>query len=421
MLTDTAIRKAAPTAKPYKMADGGGLHLFVSPAGGKLWRYRYEIGGKEKTLSIGKYPAISLAAARQARDKARSILAAGRDPSIAKRVEKLTIRAQAADNFEAIAREWFEANEARWTKVHSDDVLESLERDVFPFIGTLPVVEIEPPQILTVVRQIEQRGAIETGGRVRQRMSAVFVYAIATGRAKTDPAAIIKGALAFRRKGRFPAITDLEKARQIIRDVDATPGFAITKLAIRLVALTAVRPGVIPSTPWSELPQGADLWVIPAARMKMSAERKEDEARDHIVPLSRQAVETIETIRTITGKGPLVFPNTRHAHKGMSSNAMGYMLNRAGYHSRHVPHGWRSTFSTIMNERNIADAPVIDFMLAHQPENTTEAAYNRALYLPRRIELAQIWADLITDGLDQPSSVIGMPVRTLSKGRPSTR
>lgn len=411
MLTDAAIRKSKPAAKPYKLTDGGGLHLYISTAGGKLWRYRYEYQAREKTLSLGKYPAMSLQDARSARDRAKSTLAQGQDPSLAKRADRLTYRAQAATTFETMAREWHQANARRWTPIHCDDVLTSLTRDVFPSIGPLPVNSITPPQILTVVRQIEARGSIETASRIRQRMSAVFVYAIATGRGENDPAAIVKGALSHRIKGRQPAITDLDKARQIIRDADASPGYAITKLALRLLALTALRPGVIITAPWSELPPGVSVWTVPASRMKLALERKTDEAHDHLVPLSRQAIEIIDTLRTITGGGPLCFPNTRHAHRPMSENAMGYMLNRAGYHHRHVPHGWRSTFSTIMNERYPADRNVIDRMLAHVPKDEVEGAYNRALYLPRRIELAQIWADLITEGAVPPSSLIGQPVR----------
>jgi len=411
MLTDAAIRKSKPAAKPYKLTDGGGLHLYISTAGGKLWRYRYEIDGREKTLSIGKYPAVSLQDARSARDLARSKLANGQDPSLAKRADRLTYRAQAGQTFETIAREWHTANVRRWTPVHAADVLTSLIRDVFPAIGPLPVNSITAPQILTVIRQIEARGSIETASRIRQRISAAFVYAITTGRGENDPAAIIKGALSHRTKGRQRAITDLAAARQIIKDVDASPGYAVTKLAIRLLALTALRPGVITSTPWAELPEGGTVWTVPASRMKLSLERKSDEAHDHLVPLSRQAVEIIDTLRTITGGGPLCFPNTRHAHRPMSENAMGYAMNRAGYHHRHVPHGWRSTFSTIMNERYPADRAIIDLMLAHVPTNAVEGAYNRAQHLARRIELAQLWADLITDGLEPPSSLIGRPVR----------
>lgn len=395
MLTDVQIRKAKPSGKAFKLTDGGGLHLYVSAAGSKLWRYRYEYAGKERLLSIGAYPAISLAEARLARDRAREMLRDGLDPSTEKRQKRFVAQIDAENTFEAVAREWHEVNAVAWDPDHAEEVLRSLERDAFPVIGAKPVTKIESLDVLNVLRAIEARGAADTARRVRQRISAVFVFAIAQSRATTDPAASVLKAMAPVVKGRMPAITDLKKAQQILRDVDDNPGFPVTKLAIRLLALTAVRPGVIATTPWSELPAGADLWVIPSERMKLRRQYKGDDSRDHLVPLSRQAQETIEAVRTITGRGQLVFPNTRHAHRPMSENAMGYMLNRAGYHQRHVPHGWRSTFSTVLNEHFPNDREIIDLMLAHVPQNDVEAAYNRARYLPRRRELAQLWADLL--------------------------
>lgn len=398
MLTDTAIRKAKIDDKPYRLSDSGGLVLQVTPAGGKLWRYRYRFNGKEKMLAFGQYPDVSLLEARAARDKAKAELKAGRDPSVTKKIDKLNVVKNSADTFEAVSREWFELQKPQWVERHADKVLESLELHVFPTLGQSPIRNITAPEVLGVLRKIEARPAIDTARRVRQRMSAIFVYAIASGRAISDPAAIVQGAMAPLKKGRQPAITDLEKAREILQAVDGNPAYPVTKLAMRLLALTAVRPGTLITTPWSEFAEidpKDPVWQIPAARMKLRKDQKEDEARDHLVPLSKQAVETIEALRTMTGAGPLVFPNARHAHKPMSENALGYLLNRAGYHHRHVPHGWRSTFSTIMNELYSNDRHIIDVMLAHVPKDKVEAAYNRALYLPRRKELAQLWADLI--------------------------
>jgi integrase len=398
MLSDAAIRKAKIEDKPYRLSDSGGLVLQVTPAGGKLWRYRYRFNGKEKMLALGQYPDVSLADARGARDKAKAELKAGRDPSIVKKLDKLNVIKTSADTFEVIAREWFELQKPQWVERHADKVIESLELHVFPIIGQSPIRNITAPEILGVLRKIEARPAIDTARRVRQRISAVFVYAIASGRADNDPAAIVQGAMAPLKKGRQPAITDVEKAREILKAVDDEPAYPVTKLAMRLLALTAIRPGTLITTPWSELDaidKKDPVWQISAARMKLRKDQKEEEARDHLVPLSKQAMDTIEALRSITGRGPLAFPNTRHAHKPMSENALGYLLNRAGYHHRHVPHGWRSTFSTIMNELYPNDRHIIDFMLAHVPKDKVEAAYNRALYLPRRKELAQLWADLI--------------------------
>jgi integrase len=200
-------------------------------------------------------------------------------------------------------------------------------------------------------------------------------------------------------KGRQPAITDLDAAREMLAKAEAEKAHPTTKLALRILALTVVRPGTLITTPWSEWTDMEDgIWRIPAARMKLRLQHKDDDARDHWVPLSRQGLEAIESLRTLTGRGPIALPNTRHAHKPMSENAMGYLLNRAGYHHRHVPHGWRATFSSVMNERFPADKPIIDLMLAHVPKDKVEGAYNRALHLDRRRELAQAWADLILDG-----------------------
>ena len=414
MLSDTEIRKAKPADKPYKMTDGGGLHVFVSPAGGKLWRYRYQFGGKEKLLSLGSYPALSLAAARVARDEAKEILRGGRDPSVTKKLRKLAGVTDSVNTFEAIAREWYELNKSQWAERHAHDVLVSLERDVFPALGNIPIKDISAQDALALLRKIENRDAKETARRIRQRMSAVFVYAIATGRGENDPAAVVKGAMAPMKKGRQPAITDLDQARAMLAKAEAEPAHPVTKLALRILALTAVRPGTLTATPWSEwadLDQNEPVWQIPAERMKLRLQHKDDEARDHLVPLSRQAVEAIAALRTISGRGPLAFPNTRHAHKPMSENAIGYLLNRAGFHHKHVPHGWRATFSTVMNERFQADRAVIDLMLAHVPKDKVEGAYNRALRLNRRRELAQLWADLILEEARPASELLVGPRR----------
>lgn len=405
MLKDTQVKNAKPAEKPYRLADGEGLNLFVSTAGAKVWRYRYRFDGKEKTLVIGGYPDVSLSDARQAREDAKALLKAGKDPSAVKKLEKIIGKQKAADTFEVIAREWHELQKPHWVAKHADDVLLSLEKDVFPAIGDLQINDIDAPTVLGVLRLVEKRDAKETARRIRQRISAVFVYAIASGRASTDPAAVVRGAMAPMKKGRQPAITDLDKAREMLLRSWETPAHPVTKLGLRMLVLTAVRPGTLITTPWrewSDLDDDDPIWQIPAARMKLKLQHKDDEARDHLVPLSRQAVETIAVLRSLTGRGPFALPNGRHAHKAMSENALGYLLNRAGYHSKHVPHGFRATFSSIMNERFPADRQIIDLMLAHTPKDKVEGAYNRAEHLPRRKELAQEWADIVLR--DMPSA-----------------
>jgi integrase len=406
MLTDAAIRAAKAADKPRKLTDQAGLYLQVTPAGSKLWRMRYEFGGREKLLSFGPYPDVSLAEARNRRDAAKRLLRDGRDPGLEKRLERTRTQEALANSFEAVAREWYARMASSWTERHANDVLTSLERDVFPQLGPLPISEIGPPVVLAVLRAIEARPAIETARRVRQRMSAVFVYGIASGICQMDPAAIVQGAMAPLVKGRQPAIVDLDEAREVLQRAEAVPAHPVTKLALRLLALTAVRPGEIRGAAWHEFEQleGSEpVWRVPAPRMKMKQE--------HLVPLSRQAVEVITVVRSLTGRGPLVFPNARHAHRPMSENAIGYLLNRAGYHSRHVPHGWRATFSTIMNEQYRDDRQVIDLMLAHAPKDKTEAAYNRAAHMGRRRELAQAWADMLLKDTPDAAMLVHGPRR----------
>lgn len=411
VLTDIAIKRAKPRERQYKLADSGGLYLAVMPAGGRLWRVKYRMGGKERLLSVGPYPAVTLANARAARDRAKELLRQGRDPSTAKRLKRFEQNQQASETFETVARDWWETNRSSWSERHADDVLRSLDRDVFRDLGALPIREIKAPDVLATLRKVEARGAVETAHRIRQRIEGVYTFALASGLAEDNPAAIVGGALSKPKRGHWPAVTKLEDARKLLRDLDAIPAHPVTRLAVRLKALTVVRSFTLRTTPWTEMKAGETLWTIPAARLKMELDLKDVEVFDHLVPLSKQAVETIAALRTITGRGQLMFPGVRRSHTPMSENAIGYLQNRAGYHGRHVPHGWRTTFSTIMNERFRADRLVIDFMLAHGIKNKTEAAYNRALYLDRRAELAQIWADLLMEGLPPPVTLLDLPRR----------
>lgn len=419
MLTDTAIRKAKAQEKPYKLADTNGLHLHVSKAGNKTFRYRYEFLGKEKTLVIGDYPEMSLLEARRARDEARQLLKSGKDPSAQKKLEKAIQRSDAEATFAVVAKEWFDLACVAWSQRHADEVWHTLERDVMPHIGSLPISMIDAPIILGVLRLVEKRGAIETAKRLRQRISAIFVYAISTGRATSDPAAIVQGALAHQNKGRFPAVTSVPAVRKLLNDVCATPGRPHVKLAIRLLALTFVRPGTLAATPWSEwegLDEEYPIWRIPAARMKLKKSKKDDETFDHLVPLPREAMDIIALLRRLTGRGHYVFPNSRRPTEPMSANAMGYMVNRAGYYEDHVPHGFRVSFSTIMNERFPLEFRTIDHMLAHSPKDKVEGTYNRSKHMERRCELAQIYADLVLEGVPSLEEFVNGPVRINKKG-----
>ncbi|RHW16841.1 DUF4102 domain-containing protein [Sphingomonas gilva] len=421
MLNDAKVRSAKPQAKPYKLTDSHRLYLLVSPSGGKLWRWGFAYDGKQKTMALGIYPMVSLLDARAKRDEARALLDQGKDPTV---VKKLRIEANieaGRNTFERVAREWHKTYKAQWAAVHADDVLRSLERDAFPGIGALPISELTPPKILEVLRAIEDRGSIETAKRVRQRISAVFVYAIAQGMAQTDPAEKLGAVLKPLRRGRQPAITDLARLRQMIKDAEEDYARPVTRLALRFLALTAVRPNELRGARWDEFGElngPRALWCIPAARMKGNLDRKEELGGDHLVPLTSQAVTVLRALWPLTGGCELLFPSNRHAHRPMSENAIGYLLNRAGYHGHHVPHGFRATFSTIMNEwaereGKEHDRKIIDLMLAHVPKEKVEGAYNRAAYMPRRRELAQVWADMVSKGLPAPVVLVERPSKPI--------
>lgn len=408
-LTDREVRAAAARERPYKLADGGGLHLLVTPAGGKLWRFKYRLGGREKQLAFGAYPEVSLRDARDRRDEARATLRAGRDPSREKTLSRRMAALAEAQSFEALARTWHAQQKALWTERHAADVLGSLERLVFPVLGPVHVNDVTAPLALGVLREVEEKHGGETAHRVRQRMSAVFVFAIASGIGQTDPAAIVRAALKPVVRGRMPAVTTIAAAREVIAAVEAIPSHPVTRAAHRFLALTLVRPGEVHGARWEEfdLASNEPVWEIPAERMKMK--------EPHIVPLSAQAVEVLAAVRDFTGRRPLPFPNARFAHRPMSENALGYLLQRAGFAGRHVPHGWRATFSTVMNERYPADADVIERILAHVPKDKVRAAYNRAAYLRRRRELLQAWADLLLEGTEDLETVLRGPRRAASR------
>jgi integrase len=425
MLNDAKIRAAKPRDKAYKLTDSHRLYLLVKPSGSKTWKWSYAYDGKQKTLHIGIYPLVGLLDARAKRDEARAQWSEGRDPAV---VRRLTIEANlqsARTTFELVAREWHGVSKSQWARVHADDVLRSLERDVFPSIGGLPIAELTPPVVMEVLSAIEDRGAIETAKRLRQRISAVFVYAIAKGLAQADPAEKLAGALKPLRKGRQPAIVDIGRLRKMMVDAEEDHARPVTRLALRLLALTAVRPSEVRGAEWREfedLDGSAPLWRIPAARMKGDLDRKEEIGGDHLVPLAPQTVAVLRALWPLTGDGRLLFPSARHLHRPMSENAIGYLLNRAGYHGHHVAHGFRAAFSTIMNEwaeqhGKEHDRKVIDLMLAHVPSGKVENAYNRAAYMPRRREIACRWADILTQSLQSPEGLVARPARETADRR----
>lgn len=437
-LSDTKVRGAKATGTAYKLSDGEQLYLHVSAVGGRVWRMNYQFGrnanGKpaQKTLTIGPYPAISLKDAREARDQAKSMLAKGIEPKPSALFSRGGGGADTRPTFEGVGRDWHKLQAKQWSKVHAKDVLDSLTNDVFPVIGAKPIADIEAADVLIVLDKIVDRGAIETAHRVRQRISGIFVYGIAKNLAARDPAASLAVALPKKKKSkRQPAITDLHALRQMLVDCEAERCRAQTKLALRFLALTAVRSNELNGARWCEFENltGVEpLWRIPAHRMKGDLDRKVDEEGDHLVPLAPQAVEVLEAMRPLTGELELVFPSDRHLHRQMSENTLRALLIRAGYYQRHVPHGFRSAFSTIMNEHcervwraaghltASPDRAIIDLMLAHVPANNVEGAYNRAAYIARRREIAVEWADLLTADMWPPRIHIGQPMRFAATG-----
>lgn len=431
MLNDAKVKAAKAKDKPYKLGDAEQLYLLVSTTGSRLWRMNYSIRSsptapaKQKTLSLGSYPALTLVAARKKRDEAKELIRQGIDPAVKRKVDVLATAEAHSHTFEIVARTWWQKQLARWSKVHAGDVIKSLDENVFPHIGALPISTIKAPKLLEILTIVEDRGAIETAHRIRSRISSIFVYAIAAGLAEHDPAASLGKALKpVPRAKKQPAITGLQEVQQMLLDCEAERCRASTKLALRLLALTAVRPGELRGARWDEfedLDGDNPLWRIPAARMKGTEDRKNEEGGDHIVPLSRQSVEVLGVLHRLSGDLALVFPGERHPHKPISENTLRALLIRAGYHQRHVPHGFRAAFSTIMNERAKAakldgDRAVIDLMLAHVPKDKVEGAYNRADYMPRRRELAQEWADLLVADFWPPEVHLGQPIRYAATG-----
>ncbi|MFT9398503.1 tyrosine-type recombinase/integrase [Acetobacter sp.] len=396
MLTELEIRNLQPQAKNYKKSDGEGLYLLIKPNGVKSWRFKYRFAKKEQVLVFGNYPSVSTKQARLQRNEAKKSLSEGIDPSLLRR-QKRAEAENLNDRFQVVAESWLTLKGESWSAKYSGHVRSSLERMVWPKLGQLSLGSITAPMILSIIKSIERRDARETAHRVLQRVSAVFVYGMACGLTDTNPAESVRGALKPVRRARQPAITDLHELREMLRTLERLPAHPITILAIRFLAITAVRPGEVHGMPWHEWK--GDLWEIPADRMKMK--------RSHTVPLSRQAIEILQTAQILTGRGPMVFPNTRWAHRAMSENTLSYFMKRAGYGGIHVPHGFRASFSSIMNDLHPEYRGVIDLMLAHVPANAVEAAYNRAQHVEARRKLAQEYADLLLEGFPPPSELLG--------------
>jgi integrase len=387
-LTDDDARTAPPKPKPYKLADEKGLFLLVKPDGARYWRFKYRFGGKEKVLALGVFPAIPLAAARAGRDAAKAELRAGRDPAVERRSRRSRSGPPGSEPFRVVAAEWLAQMSDTWAPRHAQRVRSALQATLLPELGDRPVDAIEAPELLALLRRIEGRGAVEVAHRACQRASAVFRHAIATGRARRDPAAEVRGALVPIVRRRHPALAVREFPEFFAR-LEAYRGEPVTKAAIRLLALTFVRTGDLRGAEWTEIDLPNAEWRIPAARTRAG--------RTHVVPLSRQAVEVLAALRSLTGRGRWVFPHRSDAARPISENTMLYAIYRMGYRARATGHGFRATAASTLLEMGFAPE-LIRRQLGAVRDGAQHGAGVAAEQLPERPRMLQQWADL----LDRP-------------------
>lgn len=393
-LTDTFIKNIKHSGKPAgdKYADGLALYLLVN-ATGKYWRMNYRYNGKQKTLALGVYPATSLLKARKARDKTREQLAGGTDPMTAKRAEKTAKQTAGENTFKAIALEWHATKKSGWSVTHADTTLERMEKNLFPWLGSRPLTNIEAPDLLETLRRIEARGAIDTTHRVKSIMNTVFKYAIATGRATRNPAADVGAALKTTVKGHHPAIKESKRFAQLLRDIYTYSGSNITRAALQIHALTFQRPNEIQGMEWAEVDLVAGTWIIPAKRMKNVLERKAH-GDAHTVTLSKQAIAVLTDLRPQTGNQAKVFPGERGEGRNISENTARQALRSMGYLD-HVPHGFRASARTLIREDLHYDREVIERQLAHGSDEALGGAYDRTQFLTQRAKMMQEWADYL--------------------------
>ncbi len=397
-LSDTQIRNAKPgitpggrtTTKPYKMGDSGGLYLEVAPSGGKWWRFKYRFEGKEKRLSLGTYPDVSLKQARTRRDEARALLAEGIDPGVHRKAIKAARAESIGNGFEVIAREWFDKHSKNWVPSHSARILRRFERDIFPWIGGRPIADIKAPELLSVVRRIENRGALETAHRALGDCGQVFRYAVATGRAERDPAGDLRGALPPVKGKHFAAVTDPKRLGELLRIIDGYEGTLPVRCALRLAPLVFARPGELRQAQWEDIDLDAAEWRYHVTKTDS----------DHIVPLSHQAVAILREIEPLTGHGRYVFPSARNpkGDRPMSDNAILGALRRAGIPKDEMTgHGFRAAARTILDEELGFRPDFIEHQLAHAVRDPNGRAYNRTAHLPERRKMMQAWAEYLDE------------------------
>ena len=370
-LTDAKVRALKPREKAYRLGDAGGLYVEVATNGSRYWRMKYRVAGKEKRLAFGVYPDVSLADAREKRDAAKKILAAGGDPSETKKAEKLAQKLNAENTFEAIAREWHQTKADRWSLRYRDEIIDTFEKDIFPFIGKRPIAEIKPMELLETLRRMEKRDALEKMRKVRQRCGEVFRYAIITGRAEYNPAPDLASALKTPKKQHFPFLT-AQELPYFLKDLSGYTGSVITKTATKVIMLTGVRTQELRFARWQDIDLDKGVWNIPADVMKMK--------RPHVIPLSMQVIELFSSLKPMTGGYPLVFIGRSDQRKPISKESINQVIELLGYKGRLTGHGFRHTMSTILHEQGY-NSDWIETQLAHVDKNSIRGTYNHAKYL----------------------------------------
>lgn len=402
-LTDTAIRNAKARGKGYKLSDSGGLYLLVTPAGGKLWRQKFRVDGREKKLAIGTYPEISLVEARKRRDEARELIAAGKDPSREKQQAKHRARVSAANTFGEIAKEFLDKRRREGLSTSTADKSEYYISRMGPVIARLPIAEIGAPDLLAVLRRIEAKGNYETARRVLQLSGRVFRYAVATARLASDPSRDLRGALTAPQPKHYGAIIEPQRAGELLRAIDGYEGQAVTKLAMQLSPHVFVRPGELRHAEWSEIDLDVGLWVIPAEKMKMR--------KPHNVPLSHQSIDLFRQLYAITGPSGYIFPSIRTRTRPMSENTVNAGLRRLGFSGDEMTaHGFRAMASTLLNESGRWNPDAIERALAHGDDDRVRAAYHRGAHWKERVEMAQWWSDYL-DQLRKGADIVRFPDR----------
>lgn len=391
-LTEAALRAIKPSGKVERFYDTLGLYLELSKAGGKLWRWKYRFEGREKRLSFGSWPNVSLKEAREKRDRARKILHEGVDPGLENK--KRAVVPSGGRTFESVAREWVAGRLPVWSQRHAQTVVDRLVANVYPEIGNTPIAALEPVDVLRLVKKIEARGAKEVAKRVLGICSLIFRYAVAMQLVPSDPCRDLSGALAPRVKSHFAALTTREEVGELMRRIDDYQGTAVVRAALVFSALTFCRPGPIRHAEWDEIDFSGRQWIIPAAKMKLTKEMKLQK-EPHIVPLATQAIELLSKVQHFTGRGRYIFPNPRNKNLPMSENAVNAAIRRMGYSKEQMTaHGFRAMASTLLNEAGYR-LDVIEAQLAHTSADKIRAIYNRALYMEERRKLMQDWADML--------------------------